>query len=595
MNDIPRGTPRIKLINSLLSPPHEARDTSQPADVIFGLIMSDSRLDDEQSVASIEFSSTPMWLQRLNDDPYGFPKRTALGTLWRGVDPTALDAHGRTAFMTAVMSGAPGFLYAEMLAELEATDVNVQDAHGRTALHWACAAQPPKKKLVALCLSVPECQIGLLDNDGLTAFDIAMRAGNEKISAMFYRSVFEMEDTHPQQALLRVLTITSEPESGRPVFPGAALFEPVEDGNSPLVRALVGRGVDLAARNAKGETALHVAVQCRNVDIAAVLLEAGSDAAAEDGDGRTVLQVAEDQQLDMVGMLAKYVAVVPVGPIVVEESNVGWDTSILERDGDAVGALIATGEDFEDLLHPAAKNGCTEMVGVVVAHGANIRAGGSNEFTALHLAAMSGSPGALELLLSGGALINATATCGITALHLAAVNGKSENINLLLAHGADIDASSNDRFLPRRRPFTGNILNTVGIIDGNRYRYDSLTPLHLAAWNGHTRAVDTLLTHGANVEPRILGDVTALLLAAVGGHGEIVKLLLFHGAYLESTMPQDCVIVGQRRMLESKTAVQLASMMGHDDVVAMLVAAGAHSTSIGRLGHSLLKKLKGKE
>lgn len=134
MNDIPRNTPRMRLINSLLSPSH-ANDAShhtappqtfQP-DVTFGLTMADSRLDDELSVASIEFTDTPLWLQALNADPCGFPKRTILGTIWKGVDRSATDEHGQTAFIRAVIDGSLHMHFAEMLAEFPDTDVNIQD------------------------------------------------------------------------------------------------------------------------------------------------------------------------------------------------------------------------------------------------------------------------------------------------------------------------------------------------------------------------------------------------------------------------------------------------------------------------------------
>lgn len=101
--------------------------------------MSDSRLDYGLSVASIEFFDTPKWLQRLNNDPCGFPKKTPLGILWKDVDTDAVDDHGRTEFSRAVaVPGGLNLYYAEMLAEFGSTDVNIQDNQGRTALHWAC-------------------------------------------------------------------------------------------------------------------------------------------------------------------------------------------------------------------------------------------------------------------------------------------------------------------------------------------------------------------------------------------------------------------------------------------------------------------------
>lgn len=280
MNDIPRSTTYSKLINSLiappLGPPSEQADKAQPH-VQCGLVMSDSRLDDELSVAKIEFSDTPGWLQQLSYDPNGFPKKTTFGTLWRFPDVSARDADGRTEFIRAVVNGKEqmDLLYPEMLAEFDDVDVNIQDARGRTALHWACEGK--LANMVRLCLSVPDCDVGLKDNEGLTAFDISPRSGQEAISGLFYSSMFTMEQTNPQAALLRVLTFTDS-AGDRPVFPGEALFDPIEDRNMPLVTALLNRRVDLTVRNKDGNTALHVAAsQVGSADIARKLLEAGAD------------------------------------------------------------------------------------------------------------------------------------------------------------------------------------------------------------------------------------------------------------------------------------------------------------------------------
>lgn len=227
-------------------------------------------------MAVVEFSDTPAWLQSLNRDPCGFPKKTVLGTLWRGVDTSAVDENGRAEFSRAAsVKGTPNLYYAEMLTEFEDTDTNAQDKQGWTALHWACAENIPD--MVNLCLSVPECDVGIRGRDGFTAFDISLRGGSEVIPTLFYSSALEMEKTDPQAALLRLLTITSEPAKDKPVFPGVAIFDPILDCNTALVQALINRGIDLTARNLDGDTALHVAVKVGDVNTASMLLNAGSD------------------------------------------------------------------------------------------------------------------------------------------------------------------------------------------------------------------------------------------------------------------------------------------------------------------------------
>lgn len=285
MNDILRGTTYAQIINSLQVPPHMVTSVAQvqrsQPHVQCSLVMRNSRLDDELSVAWITFSDTPQWLQDLEHDSNGFPKKTKHGTLWsmRGVTTTEVDANGQTEFIRAVIKGTDraNLFYPEMLAEFDDIDVNVQDSHGRTALHWACVKD--LEDMVRLCLSVPEFDIGRKDNDGLTAFDISVRKGREVIPALFYGAIFTDTKRDPDEALLRVLTLTSEPgRADQPAFPGEAMFDPIKNRNRPLVMALLNRGVDLTATNQDGDTALHVAAALAdNADVATQLLQAGAD------------------------------------------------------------------------------------------------------------------------------------------------------------------------------------------------------------------------------------------------------------------------------------------------------------------------------
>lgn len=279
MNNIPRGTKVITLLNYFLKPKMGLYKTLgapiSQADVHCAANITDSRLDDELSVATIEFAMTPMWLQFRSDDPYGLPRKTQVGTLWKWVDRNAIDVDGQTAFIKAVKQDEEDLLFGEMLAEFEDTDVNIQDQDGMTALHWACAIQHPV--MVQLCLSVPDCITGLRDNLGRTAFDIAASSDTIAIPDLFYRNIMEMDADSPQIALLRLLTIASEPNKDVPTFPGIALFDPVEASNEPLVVALIDRGIDLTTKNANGDTALHVAAGMSNIAIGLAVLNAGSD------------------------------------------------------------------------------------------------------------------------------------------------------------------------------------------------------------------------------------------------------------------------------------------------------------------------------
>ena len=112
----------------------------------------------------------------------------------------------------------------------------------------------------------------------------------------------------------------------------------------------------------------------------------------------------------------------------------------------------------------------------------------------------------LRKLLDKGIHVNIRETCSsATALHLAAMNGRYKAVQLLLSRGADIHAGDADH----------------------------ATVLHQAALKGHEHILLMLLDSGAHIESKtFLTGSTALLYAAT----EIVVRLLFEdGADINST------------------------------------------------------------
>jgi ankyrin repeat protein len=103
-------------------------------------------------------------------------------------------------------------------------------------------------------------------------------------------------------------------------------------------------------------------------------------------------------------------------------------------------------------LHVAAREGQTEVVRLLIAAGADVKAlddHPAEEFrrqytdgwTPLHFAAMTGQTAVAAILLDHGADVNAADQRGKgTALHYAAWAGNAELVKLLLARGANRDA-----------------------------------------------------------------------------------------------------------------------------------------------------------
>eukprot|EP00644_Phytophthora_capsici_P013265 jgi/Phyca11/560975/estExt2_Genewise1.C_PHYCAscaffold_51083 len=123
---------------------------------------------------------------------------------------------------------------------------------------------------------------------------------------------------------------------------------------------------------------------------------------------------------------------------------------------------------------------------------------------------------------------------GWTALHIAASSGWQVGVTLLIAHGA------------------------------NKY---GTTTVHLAAQNGHSSIVLTLLDAGADVNAcDDFGD-TPLLRALRHGRSRIVKLLLQTSKNLVTIDAVD---------EDGATPLWLAAVMGHLDVVTFLAQQGAN-------------------
>lgn len=654
MNNILRCTSRAKLINSLVTS-GRTDDPVSPGmfepDVLFGIIVSDSRLDDELSVASIEFSDTPTWLQHLNQDPCGFPKKTLLGTIWKGVDANAQDNHGQTEFIRAVIEGTPNLHYAEMLAEFSDTDVNIRDKQGRTALHWACAGN--LSEMVMLCLSVPECEIGLMDNEGRTAFDIALQNTNshETIPILFYTSIFEMENSDPQTALLRVLTITSEPAEDKRIFPGAAMFGPVSASNVALVKALVARGIDYKVRDEHGDTALHVAVKVGIVEIANILMEGGADVNARgnkgatplhyatdcdnrmmvrtllrrdanpnvrDDAGRTSLDLAEkSQEHDLVVLLKGVKVVYDMDGERVEVV----ERLVVERLGEMVPVvdLECRGVDGLTALLKAVLQGDLVNTQILLELGANIEATDDKQQTSLHLAARRGHLEILNKLLACGAQVEATSKGG-TALHLASKSGHKESVRTLLDSGALIEAARSDKRRSLHQAVRYGQREVVIVLlecganieaTGDAHR----RPLHFAALKGYVEITKTLLARGAEVEARDDHKDRALHMAIENGHLHVLQLLLTSGSkvYLRRKSKYralNCAAHGGHTEMviallaagsdveeedgNGYRALHIAASHGHTQTVDVLLSAGAKTKEVNYLGNTPLHLAAGK-
>ena len=264
------------------------------------------------------------------------------------------------------------------------------------------------------------------------------------------------------------------------------------------------------------------------------------------------------------------------------------------RDLAAVKTLLKTGTDVNaaqgdgmTALHWAAMQGDQDLVQMLLAAGANVRAttrlGG---YTALHLATQGGHSQAAAALLAAGSDPNLVTATGATATMLAANAGSAETVTRLIEVGAHVDAKDTTygqtalmvaagldrddvvRLLlargadPKIASSVVDLTSLTAPIDESQqrpaqagpaaaaagrvdvagvtrpYRYNELigsqgglTALHFAARQGSAKAVHALVDGGVDVNLPSPGDkATPLLVAIINGHFDIASYLLDKGA-----------------------------------------------------------------
>jgi uncharacterized protein len=152
-------------------------------------------------------------------------------------------------------------------------------------------------------------------------------------------------------------------------------------------------------------------------------------------------------------------------------------------DGDraAVRALLTGGDDVNaaqgdgmTALHWAARHGDVDLIKMLLAAGANVKATTRlANYTPLLMASEIGSAAAIDALIGAGADPKGTTASGVTPLMFASAAGQADAVKTLVARGADVNAAEPTR---------------------------GTTALMFAAANRRTEAIRALLAAGARVD-----------------------------------------------------------------------------------------------
>ena len=338
-----------------------------------------------------------------------------------------------------------------------------------------------------------------------------------------------------QSALELLLAAHADPNAplhNRPVrnpsYP--ALEYAARAGYTRAVFSLIAAGADVNARGPGGRTALHLAVEGGRYDVLHLLLQHSADVNLRDDEGAAPIDDAIWRGLtDAVALLIAHGARVDdpdplTGATPINEAAYRGFTPIVQF-------LLA----FHPDLQTVDKKGHGPIVNAILMHQqdtAILLLKSSPEKPplllqeAMHTAVSGDHSSVVDFLLANQVSANGGLPGGYTPLTAAAWSGSAKALDVLLTHGAD----------PNLR-------------DANRS-----TPLENASLKGFTTAVDKLVAHGAEINfVNVDSGATALYAAASFGKLPVVKLLLEKGA--------DPAICANR-----KTPWQAAKENGFDDV-----------------------------
>lgn len=451
-----------------------------------------------------------------------------------GSDPNTQHAYGGSTALH--FASEMGRSEAVLLLCRNGAEVNIRKSSGGTALH--IAADCNQSTAVEALLS-PECAAdvdALLNGDTRALYMAAQRGFSNviQILARFGSDVnFVMPTGHFKGHLMKVDQSKDDHqpwygEKNLEVGNGAtALHIAVENGHLEAVEMLLSLGAKQLT-SMQGASPLLLSLQYKHPSIAMLLLQDrwGSPKAAKidsktlhDGSFPLVAAIIGGYKEVLQRLLQRGVTVDQAVPgesttlfLALANGNVVFAKLLLEA-----GASLTPNQNGMTALHAAMEGGHVKAVKLVLQHSKQ-QARAERACTSLSSSSSSSSAKSSENCDDSAVtwnFVDMVGKDGITALLLLAQRGGSVAIaKELLAHGAQVDA----KVVP-----TG------------------VTPLIMAAKNGHTELVKLLVREKANVNERAgksLYGAGALYLSCQQGHYEVAQVLVANGADVNARLTQ---------------------------------------------------------
>lgn len=247
----------------------------------------------------------------------------------------------------------------------------------------------------------------------------------------------------------------------------------------PMLKLLLASGpdahVNINIRGCYGNTPLYSAAFFRRRENVQFLLSMGADVNAVNDDGKTAVHAS-----------ARYLLKAGVLPLLI---TAGARLDMKDIDGDTP-------------LHIACCNDVADTVQFLLSAGASVHEVGDQSRSPLHTAVQRHSFGCVSTLLSAGAALDALDDAGKTPLLLVhwEFTFAYEMMKMLVDAGASVDVAD---------------------------ALEGWTPLHLTAKEGLVKAVQFLLSAGADVGRVSSAGVTPRQVAELSGNTKVCKILAY--------------------------------------------------------------------
>lgn len=412
------------------------------------------------------------------------------------------------------------------------TACNKQAKHGWSPLLYACYHGHPE---VIKTLLAQNARVDVYDEAGRASLHLAAELGHEDVVNLLLEN----------NAFVNVRN-----KNGlTPLHLAAA------KGYINMVRGLVKDGAIVDAMSLIKQTPLHLAAENGQLQVCQTLLQLKADVNALDNMAQTPLHLAA--QNDHPEVLKLFLQTKPelvsvpnkngqtCAHIAAEKGSVAVLKELMKFNVETV-KTARIKKSGNTALHLACEGGHVKVVRQLLAAGAKPNDENSEGYTALHCAAKNGHLRVLAALKGACDWKVCSRKNGFTALHIAARYGQTDFVSEMLTQvpaGIKSERSLND--------------------PNGDY---GITPLHLAAQNGHESTVRLLMnSKGVMIdEPTAVIASTPMHYASAGGHLLVAGLIISRSS--------DSLKITDKN---GKTCVHVAAAAGHREMVALLLGQGA--------------------